>query len=83
MTKPNQTKPTMNQEQYTKAMQVSRACALYNLYTSPSALRTGKESVRNRKAARNVRLWLHIKANIGRVTGDYWESESGRMISNQ
>jgi hypothetical protein len=73
---------TMNPEQYTKAMQVSRACALYNIYTSPSALRTGKESVRNRKAARNVRAWLHMKACIGRVTGDYWESESGRMISN-
>ena len=72
----------MNQEQYTKAMQVSRACALYNIYTSPSALRTGKESVRNRKAARNVRAWLHTKACIGRVTGDYWESESGRMIPN-
>jgi hypothetical protein len=72
----------MNREQYTKAAQVSRACALYNIYTSPSALRTGKESVRNRKAARNVRAWLHLKARIGRVTGDYWESESGRMISN-
>jgi hypothetical protein len=72
----------MNREKYTKGMQVSRACALYNIYTSPSALRTGKESARNRKAACNVRAWLHMKARIGRVAGDYWESESGRMISN-
>jgi hypothetical protein len=64
------------------AENIARACALYNAYTAPWEPRTDKERARNRKAARNVRAWLHLKARHGRVTGDFWESESGRMISN-
>ncbi len=58
--------------------QISRACSLYNHYTSPSALRTDSEHAICRKAAARVRMWLSRNAT-NRV--DYYETENGRFVA--
>lgn len=55
---------------------LSRACAMYNRFTCPRALRTDREHKLNLSAARRVKRFLNRHWREG---FQFWESDNGRM----